>query len=381
MTQDPAHTPAMAPMGEGGGEPVWKVWLQALLLAVVLYVFLVSIGLLGSSFKLFGKGLASQLIEMTSNPMVGLVAGVLATTLAQSSSTTTSIAVSMVAAGALTIEGAIPVIMGANIGTSVTNTLVSMGHITRPEEFKRALAGATVHDFLNLCCVLLLLPLELATGYLQSLATMASAAFSGAGGMSFSSPLKALTKPAVTLLLDLVQKNPTLGVILALVLMYAALKFLVDLAKGIVVQRSGRLLNRYLFGAPIVAMLFGAVLTVLVQSSSISTSMVVPLVGAGILTLEAVFPFTLGANVGTTVTAMLASLATGNLAAVTVAFAHLFFNLTGIVAIYPFKPLRQIPLALARALAQLTSRNRAYAFVYVVGVFYVVPLALILVWR
>jgi sodium-dependent phosphate cotransporter len=78
---------------------------------------------------------------------------------------------------------------------------------------------------------------------------------------------------------------------------------------------------------------------------------------------------------------MLASLATGNLAAVTVAFAHLFFNLTGIVAIYPFKPLRQIPLALARALAQLTSRNRAYAFVYVVGVFYVVPLALILVWR
>ena len=378
MTQ--AGTPLMG-ADSHQGDPSWKVCLQVVLLALVLYVFLVSIGLLGSSFKLFGKGLASQLIEMTSNPLVGLVAGILATTLAQSSSTTTSIVVGLVAAGALTIEGAIPVVMGANIGTSVTNTLVSMGHITRPEEFRRALAGATVHDFFNLCAVLILLPIEITTGYLQWIATTTAEAFSGVGGMAFSSPLKALTKPAVILALDLVGKNPTLGVILALVLMYGALKFLVDLAKGIVVQRSGRLLNRYLFGSPIVAMLFGAAITVLVQSSSISTSMVVPLVGAGILTLEAVFPFTLGANIGTTVTAMLASLATGNLAAVTVAFAHLFFNLTGIAIIYPLKLLRQIPLRLARSLAELTSRNRAYAFVYVIGVFYAIPLALIFVWR
>ena len=82
---------------------------------------------------------------MTSNPLVGLFTGILATTLAQSSSTITSIAVGLVASRALTIEGAIPVVMGANIGTSVTNTLVSMGHITRKEEFRRALAGATVH--------------------------------------------------------------------------------------------------------------------------------------------------------------------------------------------------------------------------------------------
>ncbi|MFL2541815.1 MAG: Na/Pi symporter [Candidatus Latescibacterota bacterium] len=108
-----------------------KVWAQIIGLIVVLYVFLVSIGLLGGAFKLFGNELAQQLIEMTSNPLVGLFAGILATTLAQSSSTTTSIAVGMVAGGALTIEGAIPVVMGANIGTSVTNTLVSMGHITR----------------------------------------------------------------------------------------------------------------------------------------------------------------------------------------------------------------------------------------------------------
>ena len=131
----------------------WKTLLRVVLLAGVLYAFLVSIGLMGAAFKIFGKGVANQLMTMTANPLVGLFTGILATTLVQSSSTTTSITVGLLAAGSLTIEGAIPIIMGANIGTSVTNTLVSMGHITRPEEFKRALAGATVHDFFNLIAV------------------------------------------------------------------------------------------------------------------------------------------------------------------------------------------------------------------------------------
>ena len=358
-----------------------KVWAQIIGLIVVLYVFLVSIGLLGGAFKLFGKELAQQLIEMTSNPLVGLFAGILATTLAQSSSTTTSIAVGMVAGGALTIEGAIPVVMGANIGTSVTNTLVSMGHITRKEEFKRALAGATVHDFFNLIAVLILLPLEIAFGYLQYVAINMADFFQGVGGMKFSNPLKAITKPAISTLIDLLDKNPFACLIVALIIMYISLKFLVDLARGVVVQRSGTYLNRYLFGAPVVAMLFGAVMTVMVQSSSITTSMIVPLIGAGIITLEQVFPFTLGANVGTTVTSMLAALATGNIAAVTVAFAHLFFNLTGIALVYPLPPIRKIPLKMARALAEMTSKSRFYAIAYVILVFYVFPLILIFLWR
>ena len=351
------------------------------MLGLILYAFLVSIGLMGASFKLFGKDLAQQLIEMTSNPLVGLFTGVLATTLVQSSSTTTSIAVGMVAGGALTIEGAIPVIMGANIGTSVTNTLVSMGHITRKEEFKRALAGATVHDFFNLVAVAILLPLEILFGYLRGLAEGAADLFAGVGGMKFTSPLKMITKPAVEMLANLLGENPVLCLIVALVVMYLALKFLTDLARGIVVKRSERFLHRYLFGTPLVAMLFGAMLTVLVQSSSITTSMVVPLIGAGILSLEQIFPFTLGANIGTTVTAMLASLATGNLAAVTVALAHLFFNLTGIALVYPVPAIRNMPIKMARVLAELTSRSRIYAFVYVGLVFYLIPLSLIAIWR
>ncbi|MBU1147316.1 MAG: Na/Pi symporter [Candidatus Omnitrophica bacterium] len=127
-----------------------KIFTKAMLVLGFLYLFLVSIGLLGEAFKGFGKEFAENLLRMTSNPFVSLFIGILATSLMQSSSTTTSIVVGMVASGTITVGNAIPIIMGANIGTTVTNTLVSIGHITRREEFKRAIAGATVHDFFNL---------------------------------------------------------------------------------------------------------------------------------------------------------------------------------------------------------------------------------------
>ena len=127
-------------------------------------------------------------------------------------------------------------------------------------------------------------------------------------------------------------------------------------------------------------MAMGLVVTVAVQSSSITTSLLVPLIGAGIVPLEAAFAATLGANVGTTVTALLASL-TGTPQAVTVALVHLLFNITGIVIIYPVPLLRNVPLRLARLLALRTSRQRWFAFVYMFGVFFVMPLVFVLLDR
>lgn len=354
---------------------------QILLLFGILYAFLVSIGLMGASFKMFGKDFAAELVRTTTNPFVGLFVGILATTLVQSSSTTTSLVVGIVAAGGLTIDTAVPIIMGANIGTSVTNTLVSMGHITRPVEFRRALAGATVHDFFNLIAVIILFPLELSTGYLRSLASHTSDAFTGLGGMKLANPIKASVKPAVEFVTGLIGDHPWLILILSLVLMYMSLKFLVDLARGLVVSKAERFLHQYLFGAAGYAMLFGVVMTILVQSSSITTSLIIPLVGAGILTVEQIFPYTLGANVGTTVTAMLAALSTANVPAITIAFVHLLFNLSGIALIYPIAAIRRIPIRLAHAMATFTSRSRTWAIVYLVVVFYALPLCVIMIWR
>jgi sodium-dependent phosphate cotransporter len=118
-------------------------------------------------------------------------------------------------------------------------------------------------------------------------------------------------------------------------------------------------------------------MTVMVQSSSITTSLMVPLVGAGIITLQQFFPYTIGANIGTTVTAMLASLSTGSSAAVTVAFSHLLFNFAASLIIYVPSPMRAIPLALARKMGELGSQNRLLAALYILVFFYGLPLLLL----
>ena len=115
-----------------------------------------------------------------------------------------------------------------------------------------------------------------------------------------------------------------------------------------------------------------------VQSSSITTSTIVPLVGAGVVSLEQAFPFTVGANLGTTVTAMLAALQTGSRAAIVVACSHLLFNLAGMMLIYVPPPIRRIPLALSRRLADLAVRRRGLALLYMIGLFYLLPFGLLL---
>ena len=185
---------------EEAGKDTAQTIIKALFIIFFLYIFLLSIGLMGAAFKGFGKGFAEVLLNTTNNSFIGLFIGILATSLVQSSSTTTSIVVGMVASGVLSTGGAIPIIMGANIGTTVTNTLVSLGHVTRPEEFRRAIAGATVHDFFNIICVSIMFPLELATGFLQKSATFLTEVFISYGGINFSSPIVLITKPVVAMM-------------------------------------------------------------------------------------------------------------------------------------------------------------------------------------
>ncbi|HVS61918.1 MAG TPA: Na/Pi symporter [Thermoanaerobaculia bacterium] len=346
-------------------------------LIAVLYSFFVGLEMMGLSFKLFGRGFAEGLIERTANPFSGLLIGILATTLVQSSSTTTSMTVALVAGGALTIEGAIPIIMGANIGTSVTNTIVSMGHVTRKEEFRRAFAGATLHDFFNWLTVLVLLPLEIVTGFLQTTALTLEKALEGVGGDKLFNPLKAVVEPAADLLSAALGESGVATLIAGLLLLFLALRYLVKILRVLLSSQAEAVLHKTLFRSPAVAILAGAAVTVMVQSSSITTSVMVPLVGAGVISLVQLFPFTIGANIGTTVTAMIAALATGSAAAITIALTHLLFNLCGMALIYFIPPVRRLPLWLAAQMGDLAVRNRVLAILYVVAGFYLIPLLLL----
>ena len=365
----------------------FKPLLQVVGLFAVLLLFFVSLELMGGSFKLMGKGFAETLLNTTANPFVGLFIGILATSLVQSSSTVTSMTVGIVAGGGLTVAGAIPIVMGANVGTSVTNTIVSLGHITRKDEFRRAMAGATVHDFFNLMAVAIFFPLELTTKLLSRSAEALTSGMEGIGGASFLSPVKAITKPISEQIIALAQSNGVVVLILGLIFLFVALRYLVVLLKALLLGRSEKLIHKYIFGPAGLALLFGALVTVLVQSSSITTSLTVPLVGAGIVTVAQIFPFVLGANIGTTITAMLAALVLASegdaagLAALQVAFAHLCFNVYGTALVLPFERVRRIPIRLAEKLGELAVKNRAYAFGYIGTVFFLIPLIIIFATR
>jgi sodium-dependent phosphate cotransporter len=330
--------------------------------------------MMGGSLKLFGEGFSNTLIATTKNPFVGLFIGILATSVIQSSSSTTSIVVGMVAAGALEIESAIPIVMGANIGTSITNIIASLPQIKRNNEFRRAFSAAIVHDFFNVLSVLVLFPLQLVTNFLGILAVELADLFAGVGGLKFLSPVKAITKPVVEMVEVYFVDIPWLMLVLAILLLFLALKYMVTSLKVIVVSRAKDWFDNYLFKTAARAFLLGILLTMLVQSSSITTSLIVPMAGAGLLTLEQIFPYTLGSNIGTTITAMLAALITGNLAAVTVAFAHTIFNICGIILWWPFK---KIPIAMATKFAELSTKNKFIPIAYVLIVFFIIPLLVI----
>ncbi len=351
-----------------------RTFIRIALLLGSLYLFLLSIDLLGHSMKMFGEGFAEALIVGTSNPLVGLFAGILATSIVQSSSCTTCIVVGLVGGNALTVANGIPIIMGANIGTSITNILVSLANIRRSVEFRRSFAASIVHDFFNLLAVAVLFPIQLLTNFLGKFSQSLEAVFQNAGGLEIFNPVKAATKPVVLILSDAVD-IPWIMLFLALGFLFLALHQMMKELKVLVVAKSGALFDKVLFKNKTTAFAVGLILTALVQSSSITTSLVVPLAGAGLLTLRQIFPYTLGANVGTTVTAILASLITGNPNAVTVAFAHLLFNVSGIIVWWP---LCRVPIFMAQKFADLAVKNRALPFVYILVTFFVVPLIVII---
>ena len=362
---------------------------RAVLVVALIYIFLVGVSMLESGIKVMGADTQASLFESVNNPIAGLFVGILGTVLVQSSSASTSVVVGLVASGALGVDAAVPMIMGANIGTTVTNTLVSLGSIRQSDEFKRAFAAATVHDFFNLLAVLILLPIELATGVLSSIAESITEALGGSAGSEWKSPIKQWVKEPVgwskDLLGDLGLEENFLGtamVLLGLLVVLAALTFITRNMKQLVADRVERSLNAVLgSGGGAVAMLVGLVVTIAVQSSSITTSIMVPLAAAGVVTLRNIFPVTLGANVGTTITALLAALASGSVDALTIALVHTTFNVIGILILYPMPSVRAIPLRAAERMADLAVERHTMAVAYVITLFIVIPLIGVAVFR
>ncbi len=360
---------------------------------VLLFLFLLGVKGLGEGFELLGSDLLDGFFRATANPFVGLIVGLLATTVMQSSSVTTSMVVALVAApeNPLPLANAVPMIMGANIGTTVTSTIVSLGHIGRQDEFKRAFPVAVCHDFFNYLAVLVLLPLELMTGYLQRSAIALGSLIEGVGGITYESPIRtamnagfAPIETASRSLFPAQAGQAAFVIVVSGLLIFSALYLLVKVMRDAAHGRVEIMVTDLLGSSALLSMLVGLVVTVMVQSSSITTSLLVPLAAAGLLRLEQAFPVTLGANIGTTVTAFLAALAVSGpnaAAGLEIALVHLLFNISGILLVYPVVAIRQVPLRMAVAVTSVALRSRKMVIVWVAGLFYGIPTIVLLISR
>jgi len=331
-----------------------------------------------------------KVFDYAKNPVLALLVGILITAVFQSSSFTTSFTVGMVATvSGFPLELAIPVVMGANIGTSVTCVLVALGYIGRRDEFRRAFAGGVVHDLFKILAVIVLFPIEMATHVLQRLAGhLAGLVYHGTPGAIEVAPtnwIKVIVSPLIGganwLLAQGLGFNENVTgatmTVLAVILLFVALLLLVKVLRSLVMRRAESFFDRVLFRNAPTAFLVGLVLTASVQSSSVTTSLAVPLIAAGLLTLRQVFPYLLGANIGTTVTALIAAFATsaateeGAKVGLTLACVHLLFNVFGAMIFYP---LRWIPIAIATALGNRAAESKGYAIGYVLIVFFGLPI-------
>jgi len=406
-----------------------------------LYFFLIGLELLGTSAKIIGGCTAGALFGDDTNPIGALMIGILATVLLQSSSTTTSIIIGLVGGDAIATKVAIFMVMGANIGTSVTNTIVAMAQMGDGDQLERAFAGATVHDMFNFLTVAVLLPIEAAFGMLFYL-TDAMLPDTVKDGEKWDGPLKKIVSPLGNKIIKanknvikdvakggscddfyptfcngtvsyanchekggnggrtgLIDCDKTSGncpaffqsgssqkddeisggvcLFLSLVLLVVCLLFLVTLLQKMLLGTSTRVLYKATNVWPIFSMMIGFLITLLVQSSSITTSALTPLVGIGIIHLEQMLPLTLGANIGTCVTGLLASMVSTKVESLQVALCHLFFNIIGILIWYPIPFLRRVPLAAATNLGKATRYWRFFPVAYILFIFFVLPLALI----
>lgn len=341
-------------------------------------LFLFALNFTGHAFQVAGGDIARSILSVTYNPFISLFIGLLITALIQSSSTSTSMIVAAVATGSLDYANAVPMIMGANIGTTLTSTMVSIGYITRRKEFRKAIAAGTQHDFFNILVTVILFPLELYYGFLSGLASWITSYIAPFNNIEDVGSFNYGFWGESTLFnwFFSTTDNTIIPLVVSFIILVIAIKILSRLLYNTLIGNLKSNLQRLIFSSPLRSFLWGTALTATVQSSSVTTPLAVPLVATGKISLKQSFPYIMGANLGTTITALIAALYHSN-AAINIAMVHVLFNLVGVLIFFPFTALRQIPLRLASRLGRLTLRHRLAGFAYILLTFFLIPFVLI----
>ena len=252
-----------------------------------LAMFLYGMSVMGSGLEKMSGGKLEKILEsLTSNPIKAVLLGAGVTAVIQSSSATTVMVVGFVNSGIMKLSQAIGIIMGANIGTTITSWLLSLTGIESSNFFLRMLKPSSFSPILAIIGVILYM--------------------SGK------------------------EKKKDIGEIMV---GFAVLMFGMETMSGAVepladVPEFTNVLT--MFHNPILGVLVGAGLTAIIQSSSASVGILQALSVTGAFTYGSVIPIILGQNIGTCVTAMISAVG-ANKAARRTAFVHLYFNIIGAI--------------------------------------------------
>ena len=345
---------------------------------IIAFLFWVSMEIMVRALHIVGEKEAQLLIKGSFNPFLAVFGGILITAIVQSSSLVTSMIVAMVASGVLSLEIGINIVMGANIGTTLTCMMVSLAFPKRKKEFKKAFAGSLLHVFFNILGAFLLFPIEYYFGGLSWLSREAShflIEIKTTIPIDLSTYVKLFINPIANTLLLFVQ-NGFILLIISFLLLFLSLRLLLMMFKNIVISRLMNKLDVFLLGSEGRSLFWGVLITAIVRSSSVMTSWITLRVASNQISLKSSFAFILGANIGTTITALLATIGLSNIS-IQIAMAHILFNVLGVALMYILPFLRNYLIFLARYCGHQVAEKRILGVLGVLLIFFVIPFFLI----
>ncbi|MGD2142453.1 MAG: hypothetical protein PVH79_03110 [Candidatus Bathyarchaeota archaeon] len=377
-----------------------------LLLTIIFGVFLFISSLEGvkSGFKLifaeWQKGILGMITASTA-PMTGLAIGILSTALVQSSSAV--VAATMVSMSGMVAEGlpmvaamrfGVPMVLGANIGTTVTNTIVVFG-VRRGmtvEEFGDTIPGVIVDDVYEALTIALFFVLEMTTAFISNL-TLAIGQFLSET-LNLEDALEVFDKTIIDIIIKEPIVNPVKGLVTNLLgskigglLLFVFWFLVIIFSMGLITRGLENLIKtdwenkvKAAFESPVRGFFTGFSITWLVGSSSIGSSLMVPFLATKVVDLKRAYPYLCGSNMATTVDlSQIYGYLAGGLVGVMLGSAHVMLNIMALV-LWLVSPLRFVPVRVAEMIGRKIQQNKnagVALLVWVIILFFLLPLTII----
>lgn len=356
--------------------------INTLITSVLLLLFLIALDLIAYSCNALSQDFSRYVTPVVAHPLVGFAIGMLATAIIQSSSTLTASLVAMVASGVMQLESAVPMVIGANIGTTVTSLLVSFAQLGTPKAFRRGFITANSHVLFNVLSAILFFPLELYFQVLSNTSRFLARHLVNSGNLREGWFLfyDALIIPLGNWIRLPFEQQPVVLLLLSAGLLFACIYGLTLLFRKILLGASSRKQVGRLLNQPLLSFLSGTGLTAAIHSSSVVTSVGVMLASTEKIAPRKLFPFVMGANVGTTVTALMAAIGKSE-AALAIALCHFLFNVLGVSLFFPIPFFRNLINGLSRTSGNMAQRNLAFAFAYLLVLFFAFPFLVIFLFE